>query len=79
VKPERNDSALVGLVDTILEKGAVVNADVVVSVAGVPLLGINLRAAIAGMETMLKYGMMKDWDEGLRNRALERKELYKEV
>ena len=47
-----------------------INADVIVSVAGIPLLGVNLRAALAGMETMLKYGVMQAWDE--KTRAWER-------
>lgn len=60
---------LVDVLDRVLEKGVVINADIIVTVAGVPLLGVNLRAAIAGMETMLKYGMMADWDEAIRAQA----------
>lgn len=56
----------VDLVDAILNKGVVIAADVIVSVAGIPLIGINLRAALAGMETMLEYGMMEAWDESVR-------------
>ena len=59
-------SALVDLLDRVLDKGLVIYADVIVSVAGVPLIGVNLRAALAGMETMLKYGVMVDWDEKCR-------------
>jgi len=71
VEPVRNTNAtLVDLLDRILDKGLVIYADVVVSVAGVPLIGVNLRAALAGMETMLKYGVMVDWDE--KSRAWER-------
>jgi hypothetical protein len=47
----------------------VIYADVIVSVAGIPLIGVNLRAALAGMETMLKYGVLVDWDE--KSRAWE--------
>jgi hypothetical protein len=53
----------------------VIYADVIVSVAGIPLIGVNLRAALAGMETMLKYGVMVDWDE--RSRAWDRRERKK--
>ncbi len=53
---------LVDLLDRLLDKGLVIHADVIISVAGIPLVGVNLRAALAGMETMLAYGMMKDWD-----------------
>jgi hypothetical protein len=48
-----------------------------VSVAGIPLIGVNLRAAIAGMETMLRYGLMRDWDERIRDwerKHVERRE-----
>lgn len=59
-------ATLVDLLDRVLDKGLVVYADVIISVAGVPLIGVNLRAALAGMETMLEYGMMRDWDESIR-------------
>ncbi len=66
MRPARDDSTLVGLVEAILNKGVVVSADVIISVAGVPLVGINLWAAIAGMETMLRYGVMQALDERVR-------------
>jgi len=59
---------LVDLLDRVLDKGLVINADVIISVAGIPLIGVNLRAAIAGMETMVKYGMMKEMDKKIRAR-----------
>lgn len=68
MEPTRNSHAtLVDLLDRVLDKGLVINADIIISLAGVPLIGVNLRAAIAGMETMLEYGMMKDWDESTRS------------
>lgn len=67
--PQIQQSTLVDLLDRVLDKGAVLNADIIVSVAGIPLLGINLRAALAGMETMLAYGLMQDWDERIRHQA----------
>ena len=70
--PQRNSNAtLVDLLDRVLDKGLVIHADLIVSVAGIPLIGVNLRAALAGMETMLKYGVMQAWDE--KSRAWERK------
>jgi len=70
VEPTRDRHAtLVDLLDRVLDKGLVINADIIISVAGIPLLGINLRAALAGMETMLKYGLMKDWDKLTREHA----------
>jgi len=71
MEPIRDTHAtLVDLLDRILDQGLVINADIIVSVAGIPLLGVNLKAALAGMETMLKYGIMQAWDE--RTRAWER-------
>ncbi len=65
MKPTR-ESDLVDLLDRLLNKGLLLNADVIISVAGVPLIGINLKAAIAGIETMLDYGMMEPWDKSIR-------------
>lgn len=70
MEPTRN-SALVDLVDRILVKGVILQADLVISVSGVPLIGVNLKAAIAGMKTMLDYGMMEAWDQKIRSYALE--------
>jgi len=50
-------SSLVDLVDRILDKGLVINADISVSVAGVDLLGVKVRAALASFETAAKYGL----------------------
>jgi hypothetical protein len=54
------------LLDRVLDKGVVLYADIIVSVAGIPLIGVNLRAALAGMETMLSYGVMQEWDQKVR-------------
>ncbi|PSQ13902.1 gas vesicle protein, partial [Halobacteriales archaeon QS_7_68_65] len=52
-KPE--EGAVVDLVDAILRDGVVLQADVIISVADVPLIGLKLRAALAGMDTMTEY------------------------
>ncbi|MFC6835438.1 gas vesicle protein GvpM [Halomarina ordinaria] len=71
MEPRRDtDDALVDLVDVLLRDGAVLQADVIISVADVPLLGVKLRAALAGIETMAEYGMFVEWDERIRERAL---------
>lgn len=67
-------ATLVDLLDRVLDRGLMINADIVISLAGVPLIGINLRAALAGMETMVKYGVMKEWDQQIRSQALLRQE-----
>ena len=61
---------LAEFIDVLLRDGAVIDADVVVSVADVPLVGIKLRAAIAGMTTMTEYGMFEEWDATQRSREL---------
>ena len=66
------------LLDRILDKGLVIHADLIVCLAGVPLVGVSLKAAIAGMETMLKYGMLTDWDEKLRDWARRERERREE-
>ena len=55
---ERQTSlTLADVLDRILDKGVVINADITVSVVGVELLGIKLRAAIASFETAARYGL----------------------
>jgi hypothetical protein len=70
VQPTRDTHAtLVDLLDRVLEKGLVLNADLLINVAGIPLLGVNLRACLAGVETMLQYGIWQDWDAAQRATA----------
>lgn len=52
-----SDNGLAGAIDRILDKGLVINADITVSIAGVELLGIKVRAALASFETAAKYGL----------------------
>jgi len=59
----------VDLLDRVLDRGLVVQADIIISVAGIPLIGVSLRAALAGVETMLQYGMMREWDQKVRSQA----------
>jgi predicted RNA-binding Zn-ribbon protein involved in translation (DUF1610 family) len=48
-------STLADVIDRVLDKGLVINADICVSVAGVELLGIKIRAALASFETAANY------------------------
>ncbi|MFP8905507.1 gas vesicle protein [Streptomyces atacamensis] len=79
MKPTRDPRVtLDDLVEVLLNKGAVLHLDLIVSVADIPLIGVSLRAAIAGMETMLEYGMLRRWDEDTRawaERSTGRREL----
>ncbi|MEK6938053.1 MAG: gas vesicle protein [Nanoarchaeota archaeon] len=56
-----NKIGIVELIDRTLNKGVILNADLIITVADVPLLAANLRLALASVETMLKYGVMNDW------------------
>lgn len=71
MKPSRDEHAIVDLVDVLLREGALLQADVVVTVADIPLIGLNLRAALAGMATMTDYGILTDWDREIRQRERE--------
>lgn len=69
--PERGEDSLVELLDRLLNKGLVLNADVLITVAGVPLIGLSLRLLAAGIETMLEYGIFEQFDQSTRAWALE--------
>lgn len=69
MRPRKDEGALTDLVDVLLDEGVVLQADVVISVAEVPLVGVNLRAAIAGMSTMTEYGFFEEWDRRHRERS----------
>ena len=72
MKPSRSEEdAVVDLLDVVLEDGVVVEADVIVSVAEIPLVGIKLRAAIAGMTTMAAYGMFEEHERRRRAEAAD--------
>ncbi|MBI3974684.1 MAG: gas vesicle protein [Chloroflexi bacterium] len=69
-------ATLVDVLDRVLDRGLVVQADVIICLAGVPLVGLNLRAVVAGIETMLDYGLMTATTEpaGLLSTAEVRRE-----
>lgn len=50
-------NTLADVIDRVLDKGLVINADIAVSIAGVELLGIKIRAALASFETAAQYGL----------------------
>jgi len=60
LKPDgdtRSENTLSTLIDRVLDKGLVLNADIMVSVSDVELLGIKIRAALASFETAAKFGL----------------------
>ena len=72
MEPTRNTHAtLVDLLDRVLDKGLVLDADLIIHVAGVPLVGVKLKAFLASIETMLEYGIWRDWDAAQRAVATE--------
>jgi ssDNA-binding Zn-finger/Zn-ribbon topoisomerase 1 len=69
---------LVDLIDRILDKGLVINADIAVSLAGVELLGIKIRAALASFETAAKYGLEFPGGTNLQTTAWKEAKIAKE-
>lgn len=63
-------ATLPDLLEALLNKGVILHLDLLISVADIPLIGVNLKAAVAGMETMLEYGLMDRWDKETRAWAL---------
>ena len=55
--PTRSKSDLADMVEMLLDKGVVINADIAVSIGDTELLGVEIRAAIASFETAAKYGL----------------------
>ncbi|MFC8800764.1 gas vesicle protein [Promicromonospora sp. NPDC057138] len=79
LEPRRSrEGTLDNVIETVLDKGLVLNADIMVSVGGVELLGIRIRAALASFDTAARYGLEfpagTDRDTVAWRQALERKE-----
>ena len=66
-KDDSAEEGIAGLLNRALTKGAILNADLLITVNDVPLVAVRLQAAIANMETMVKYGIMTDWDPAMRH------------
>ena len=71
-----NSVTLVDVIDRILDKGLVINADITISLVGVELLGIKIRAAIASFETAARCGL--EFPSGTNLQARGWKELATE-
>jgi hypothetical protein len=71
MKPSKDGTAVVDLVDVLLADGAVLAADVVITVADVPLVGVQARVLLAGMTRLSEEGIFDAWDEEIRDRAKE--------
>ena len=78
LQPTRDPGATVAdLLEVLLNKGVVLNVDLLIAVADIPLIGVSLKAALAGIETMLEFGMMRQWDE--QTRAWAQRSLARDV
>jgi len=66
MEPTKETGHVVELVDILLREGVVVAADVVVSVAEIPLVGIQLRLALAGMTELTEHELFTEWDKSIR-------------
>lgn len=77
MKPGREPKATLNdLLDRVLDRGLILSTDIIIQVAGIPLLGIQLKACLAGIQTMLDHGMWVNWDAALRlaaTKELDRK------
>jgi ssDNA-binding Zn-finger/Zn-ribbon topoisomerase 1 len=69
---------LLDVVDRILEKGIVINADISITLVGVELLGIKIRAAVASFETAAKYGLHFPLDTQINKKVLQEAKIGKE-
>lgn len=78
MEPVKDEDAIVDLLDVILRDGVVVRADVIISIADVPLVGLKLTAVLAGMETMTEYGLFREWDAERRASAVSRRQYRRE-
>ncbi len=56
-QPSRQQADLADVLELLLDKGVVINADIAVSIGDTELLGVQVRAAIASFETAAKYGL----------------------
>lgn len=70
---KESTGTLADVIDRILDKGLLINADITVSVVGVELLGIKIRAALASFETAARYGL--EFPSGVNLEAPAWKEL----
>jgi len=69
MEPRRDrEGTLTHLIETLLDRGLVINADITVAVGGVELLGIRIRAALASFDTAARYGL--DFPSGTNREAV---------
>ena len=80
LQAEKNGAgSLADVIDRILDKGLVINADIAISVVGVEMLGIKIRAALASFETAARYGLEFPSGTRLEGPAWQEAAVVKEV
>lgn len=65
--------SLADVVERVLDKGLVINADIVISLCNTELLSIKLRAALASFETAAKWGLAFPSDTRMATPPVETK------
>ncbi len=81
LEPTRHEGkggSLADVIEVILDKGLVINADITVSVAGVELLGIKIRAALASFATAARYGLEFPSGTNIETSAWQQAQVLKE-
>ena len=76
---EISGASLVDVIDRVLDKGLIINADIAISIAGVELLGIKIRAAIASFETAAKWGLEFPSSTNIETAAWKEATIEKEI
>ncbi|HWR11667.1 MAG TPA: gas vesicle protein GvpJ [Rectinemataceae bacterium] len=77
-RQEGKGGSLADVIEVILDKGLVINADITVSVAGVELLGIKIRAALASFATAARYGLEFPSGTNIETSAWQQAQVLKE-
>lgn len=67
-QPARQQTDLAEMVEMLLDKGVVVNADITISIGQTEFIGVQLRAAIASFDTAARYGL--EFPEGTDQQKL---------
>lgn len=76
---QEKEGGLALLIEKILDKGLVINADIVVSVGDAELLGIKIRAALASFETAAQYGLQFPAGTNIQTAAWKEAQIEKET
>ncbi len=69
---------LADVIDRVLDKGLVINADIKIAAAGVELLDLKIRAALASFEAAARYGLEFPSGTNLRTPAWQEALIAKE-